>query len=113
MPCARARYNEERHSLPWFRWKNKKTPQDAPDGATTEVPVPPAEPEAETEIAAADATATGEDAEALRKRRRRGSRGGRGRKRPPADGAVEPAATAEKPAKEPAREKPERSQRAE
>ena len=24
VPCARARYNEERHSLPWFRWKNKK-----------------------------------------------------------------------------------------
>ncbi len=99
--------------MPWFRWKNKKTAQDAPEGATTEVPVPPAEPEAEPETTAAEATATGEDAEALRKRRRRGSRGGRGRKRPAADGAAEPAATAEKPAKEPAREKPERSQRAE
>ena len=31
MPCARARYNEERHSLPWFRWKNKKNEQHAPE----------------------------------------------------------------------------------
>ena len=32
--------------MPWFRWKNKKKPQDAPDGALTEIPAAPAEPEA-------------------------------------------------------------------
>ena len=83
-PCARARYNEERHYLPWFRWKNKKK-QDAPEGAVTETPAAPAEPEAAQQAphsTTAEATATGAEAEALRNKRRRGSRGGRGRKRP-------------------------------
>ena len=40
---ARARYNEERHSLPWFRWKNKKDEQTAPKSATTEVHEAPAD----------------------------------------------------------------------
>jgi len=105
--------------LPWFRWKNKKNEQNAPASATTEVPAAPAEPEAEPESTTAESTATGAEAEALRSKRRRGSRGGRGRKRPAADGAAEAEPTAQKPetpgraAKDPARDKPERSQRAE
>ena len=101
--------------MPWFRKKNKKNEQDAPEGASTEVSVAPAEPEVEPEITTAEPTATGADGEALRNKRRRGSRGGRGRKRPAADGAAaaDPAPTAEKAAKEPARGKPEQSQRAE
>jgi ribonuclease G len=113
MLCARARYNEERHSLPWFRKKSKKNEQDAPQSAITEVSVSPAEPEVKPEITTAEPTATGADGEALRSKRRRGSRGGRGRKRPAADGAAEAAPTVEKAKKEPDREKPERSQRAE
>ncbi len=107
--------------MPWFRWKNKKNEQNAPASATTEAPAAPAEPEAVPESTTTESTATGAEAEALRSKRRRGSRGGRGRKRPAADGAAEAEAepSAEKPekpgraAKEPAREKPERSQRAE
>ncbi len=113
MLCARARYNEERHSLPWFRWKNKKSEQDAPQGATTtEAPVAPAEPEVTQESTTGESTATGSDADALRSKRRRGSRGGRGRKRPALATGGEPAAT-DRPAKEPARGQPEQSQRAE
>ncbi len=117
MLCARARYNKERHSLPWFRKKNKKNEQDAPNGATTEAPVAPSEPEVQQQITTAEPTATGAGADALRNKRRRGSRGGRGRKRPATDGAaggvVDGAATVEKVAKEPARAKPDQSQRAE
>jgi ribonuclease G len=105
--------------LPWFRWKNKKNEQNAPESATTEVPAAPAEPEAEPESTTAESTATGAESEALRSKRRRGSRGGRGRKRPAADGATEAEPTAQKAEtpgrapKDPARDKPERSQRAE
>ncbi len=105
--------------MPWFRWKNKKNEQNAPESATTEVPAAPAEPEAAPESTTAESTATGAEADALRSKRRRGSRGGRGRKRPAADGAAEAEPTTEKSekparaAKEPARDKPERSQRAE
>ena len=105
--------------MPWFRWKNKKNEQNAPESATTEVPAAPAEPEAEPESTTAESTATGAESEALRSKRRRGSRGGRGRKRPAADGATEAEPTAQKAEtpgrapKDPARDKPERSQRAE
>ena len=105
--------------MPWFRWKNKKNEQNAPESATTEVPAAPAEPEAAPESTTAESTATDAEADALRSKRRRGSRGGRGRKRPAADGAAEAEPTTEKSekparaAKEPARDKPERSQRAE
>ncbi len=103
--------------MPWFRWKNKKNEQDAPEGAATEVSAAPAEQEPQPQITTAEPTATGADAEALRNKRRRGSRGGRGRKRPAADGAAggtaDAAPTAEKAPKEPARAKPEQSQRAE
>ncbi len=106
--------------MPWFRWKNKKNEQTAPDGATTEVTTAPAEPENASAAAASvpDATGAGSETEAQRSKRRRGSRGGRGRKRPAGEGtASDPTAggtaAAGKQAKEPAREKPERSQRAE
>jgi ribonuclease G len=110
MLCARARYNEERHSLPWFRWKNKKNEHDAPEGAQPEVPAAPAEPVVEAGTTAARPTATGEDAEALRRKRRRGSRGGRGRKRPGADGTVETSPAGDGVASDAARERPERAQ---
>ncbi len=101
--------------MPWFRWKNKKKPQDAPDGALTEIPAAPAEPEAAQQSVTAAATATGAEADALRNKRRRGSRGGRGRKRPAGEGGGSETTTpaAEKTAKEPARENAARSQRAE
>ncbi len=107
--------------MPWFRWKNKKNEQTAPQGATTEVPPAPAEPVAAVAAVPSprDAPGAGSDSEAQRAKRRRGSRGGRGRKRPAADGTAAdttaPGATAAagKQAKDPAREKPERSQRAE
>jgi ribonuclease G len=107
--------------LPWFRWKNKKNEQTAPEGATSEVPTAPGEPVAAAAAAPSpsDAHGAGSETEAQRAKRRRGSRGGRGRKRPAADGTVAaPAAPGAAPAagtqtKDPAREKPERSQRAE
>ncbi len=100
--------------MPWFRWKNKKKPQDAPDGAQTEIPAAPAEPEAEQQIVTGASTAAGAEADALRNKRRRGSRGGRGRKRPAGEGGSPDAApAAEKVAKEPTRENAARSQRAE
>ncbi len=103
--------------MPWFRWKSKKSEQDAPEGATTEVSAAPAEPEAPPQITTAEPTGTGAEADALRNKRRRGSRGGRGRKRPAADGAAEGesagAPTDERAAKEPPRAKLEQSQRAE
>jgi len=108
--------------LPWFRWKNKKDEQTAPEGATTEVQGAPPEPQVvQVSTAAVAATPGAEsEAEALRSKRRRGSRGSRGRKRPAGEGAASDAgsgadsapATANKE-KDPAREKPERSQRAE
>ena len=110
MLCARARYYEERHSLPWFRWKNKKDEHEAPEGAQPEVPAAPAEPVVEAGITAAEPTATGEDAEALRRKRRRGSRGGRGRKRPGGDGTVETSPTGDGVASDPARGRTERAQ---
>jgi ribonuclease G len=101
--------------LPWFRWKNKKKPQDAPDGAPTEIPAAPAEPEAAQQSVTAPATATGAETDALRNKRRRGSRGGRGRKRPAGEGGSSEAtgSAPEKPTKEPARDNAARSQRAE
>jgi len=111
MPRARARYHEERHYLPWFRFKKKKDAQDASEGPAPEVPAAPAEPEVEQETT--EATAIGPEAEAQRAKRRRGSRGGRGRKRPAAEGTGETTPTAGEPPKESGREKPERSQRAE
>ena len=101
--------------MPWFRWKNKKKQQDAPDGALTEIPAAPAEPEAAQQSVTAATTATGAEADALRSKRRRGSRGGRGRKRPAGEGGASDAASAaaEKTTKEPARENAARSQRAE
>ena len=45
--------------MPWFRWKNKKKQQDAPDGALTEIPAAPAEPEAAEQSVTAATTATG------------------------------------------------------
>ena len=117
MPRARARYHEERHYLPWFRFKKKKDAQDASADTTPEVPAAPAEPEVEQETP--ETTATGPEAEAQRAKRRRGSRGGRGRKRPAGEGAGETTPSAgETPPKEGGkegggREKPERSQRAE
>ncbi len=116
MLCARARYNKERHSLPWFRWKNKKNEQDASTGAATEVSAAPAEQELQPQTTTAGSSPTGADAEAQRNKRRRGSRGGRGRKRPAPDGANGGTANgtqaAENP-KDPAKVKPEQSQRAE
>ena len=122
MLCARARYNEERHSLPWFRWKNKKNEQDAPIGATTDVSAPPAE--APTQGAPSEAqpqsgSQTSGETEAARNRRRRGSRGGRGRKRPAGEGAAageagdEENGKPERATKAAPREKQEQSQRAE
>ena len=111
MPRARARYHEERHYLPWFRFKKKKDAQDASEGPAPEGPAAPAEPEVEQETT--EATAIGPEAEAQRAKRRRGSRGGRGRKRPAAEGTGETTPTAGEPPKESGREKPERSQRAE
>ena len=99
--------------MPWFRWKSKKNEQDAPEGATTEVSAAPAEPEAPPQITPAGQTGTGTEADALRNKRRRGSRGGRGRKRPTAEGETDGAPTDEKAAKEPPRAKQEQSQRAE
>ncbi len=107
--------------MPWFRWKNKKNEQTAPEGATTEVQAAPAEPEVASAAkpSASGAPRAGSETEAQRAKRRRGSRGGRGRKRPAGDGTAAdtaaPGATAAagKQAKDPAREKPERSQRAE
>ena len=101
--------------MPWFRWKNKKKQQDAPDGALTEIPAAPAEPEAAQQNVTAATTATGAEADALRSKRRRGSRGGRGRKRPAGEGGASdtPSAAAEKTTKEPARDNAARSQRAE
>ncbi len=106
--------------MPWFRWKNKKNEQTAPDGATIEVTTAPAEPEAASAAVAPvpDAAGAGSETEAQRSKRRRGSRGGRGRKRPAGEGTTSDTAAggtsaAAKQAKEPAREKPERSQRAE
>ncbi len=97
--------------MPWFRFKNKKHEHEAPEGAQPEVPAAPAEPVAEAGITAAEPTATGDDAEALRRKRRRGSRGGRGRKRPAADGTVEATPASDGAAKDPAaRDKPERAQ---
>ena len=49
--------------MPWFRWKNKKKPQDAPDGALTEIPAAPAEPEAAQQNVTAATTATGAEAD--------------------------------------------------
>lgn len=106
--------------MPWFRWKNKKDEQTAPTSATTEVPEVPTEaPVAEATNADASA-APGAESEAQRNKRRRGSRGGRGRKRPTGEGGAEDGASSPasapavaKQAKDPAREKPERSQRAE
>jgi ribonuclease G len=111
--CARARYNEERHSLPWFRRKKQQVEQTTPQGAVMEAAAP-AEPEQAHEHEQATPVAD-DGSEALKRKRRRGSRGGRGRKKPAGTGAApdgEPAAEAatEKPA---AREKQERSQRAE
>ncbi len=108
--------------MPWFRWKNKKDEQTAPDGATTEVPAAPTEPQVALASRATTSAAPGaeSEAEALRNKRRRGSRGGRGRKRPVGEGATGEGASATdstpaagKQAKDPAREKTERSQRAE
>ena len=106
--------------MPWFRWKNKKNEQTAPDGAPTEVTTAPAEskaaPAAEAPVSGAPSERS--ETEAQRSKRRRGSRGGRGRKRPAGDGtAAERAAGATaavaKQEKDPPPEKPERSQRAE
>ena len=90
VPCARARYNEERHYLPWFRWKNKKTSRrrrQAPDGGT--LPRLSRRPSRARQRAAADGAG-----EALKNKRRRGSRGGRGRKKRPAGRAVRAAEAA-------------------
>ena len=116
MSCARARYHEETHPLPWFRRKKRKLEQEAPESAATEA-LAPAEPEQADEPApAAEADEPGDGQETPKKKRRRGSRGGRGRKKP-GTGAVEGEADGEEPAKEPVeqppREKRERSQRAE
>ena len=108
--------------MPWFRWKNKKDEQTAPAGATTEVPAAPTEPQVAQASSVTTSAAPGaeSEAEALRNKRRRGSRGGRGRKRPAGEGATGEGASATgstpaagKQTKDPAREKPERSQRAE
>ena len=116
MSCARARYREETHPLPWFRRKKRKLEQEAPESAATEA-LAPAEPEQADEPApAAEADEPGDGQETPKKKRRRGSRGGRGRKKPGV-GALEGEAEGEEPAKEPGeqppREKRERSQRAE
>jgi hypothetical protein len=61
--CARARYNEERHSLPWFRRKRKQDEQQAPQGAVMEATAP-AEPEqAHEETQSAPAAEDGGDDE--------------------------------------------------
>ncbi len=104
--------------MPWFRWKNKKDAQQAPDAATTEVPAAPAEPEAAPEpTTEGSATAAGVagETDAQRNKRRRGSRGGRGRKRPAGEGGGGDggSSASEKPAAGAARDKPEQSQRAE
>jgi len=106
--------------LPWFRWKNKKDAQTALESTTTEVPEAPTEPHV-AEASTVDASnAPGAESEAQRNKRRRGSRGGRGRKRPAGEGAAGEGASAPgssaaavRQPKDPAREKPERSQRAE
>ncbi|RDI74556.1 RNaseEG: ribonuclease, Rne/Rng family [Gaiella occulta] len=122
MPSARARYSEEKHSLPWFRRRKAKVEQEAPRSAVTEAAAP-AEPEEADEPE--EATAPVAEGEAPKKKRRRGSRGGRGRKKPGATAASEgsegDAVTVQTVAARPAREKPEqprekteqRSQRAE
>ena len=105
--------------MPWFRWKNKKNEQTASDGATTEVTTAPAEPEAAPAAEPVSGAASeGSETEAQRSKRRRGSRGGRGRKRPAGEGTITDSAAGASAAvgneaKESAREKPERSQRAE
>src|SRR5262245_28135440 len=111
MPRARARYDEERHYLPWFRWKRKKDTQAAPEGAQIEAPTAPVEPEAPEE-SSEEAGAPGIEADAQRAKRRRGSRGGRGRKKTTADGTAD-AAVSDGGGRDTGREKPERSQRAE
>ncbi|MCY7304270.1 MAG: Rne/Rng family ribonuclease [Thermoleophilia bacterium] len=108
--------------MPWFRWKNKKDEQTAPEGATNEVQEAPPEPQVAQVRTAAVAAAPGaeSESEALTNTRRRGSRGGRGRKRPAGEGAAvdagstpDPSPAAGNKPKDPTREKPERSQRAE
>ncbi len=120
MWCARARYHEETHPLPWFRRKKRKLEQEAPESAATEA-LAPAEPEQADEPAPTrEADEPGDGHETPKKKRRRGSRGGRGRKKPGTAGAEgeadgdEPAKEAAKePGEQPPREKRERSQRAE
>ncbi len=117
MACARARYNEETHPLPWFRRKKRQEAQlqEALESAVTEA-VAPAQPVAADDEEDA-ASGPQEGSETPKRKRRRGSRGGRGRKRPGAADAVagadEAEGTAKEPARQPAREKQERSQRAE
>ena len=63
--------------MPWFRFRRRKTDDDAAQAPRTEVaPAPAEEPVEEKD----DAPAA--DGVAPRKRRKRGSRGGRGRKKP-------------------------------
>ena len=117
MLSARARYNEERHHLPWFRWKNKTNEQDTSTDEPTEVVAAPVDPEPLAETTT-DATAptSEEAAEALRRKRRRGSRGGRNRKKPTGEAGATgetDTALAAPVAGQPAREKQDQSQRAE
>ena len=122
MSSARARYDEERTLLPWFRLKKRKLEQEAHARAEAERQAQ-AEAEQVAAEAAAGAAAPADDPDGdettPRKRRRRGSRGGRGRKRP-AGAEVEATAGdaggvgAEEPAEQPReRAAAQRSQRAE
>ncbi len=108
--------------MPWFRWKKKNEQDNAPTGAAAKAPVAPAEPKVAQERTTTQSTPATGSADAARNKRRRGSRGGRGRKRPAADGTATDSTQAPtektanatgKAAKDSAREKPERSQRAE
>jgi ribonuclease G len=119
----RARYHEEKHSLPWFRRRRKDDAEDG--GATAVAPATEVLEPAELEThAQADAELVGgaEDGDAeqdtggagaTKPRRRRGSRGGRGRKKSTASGGAGAgdAATVEAPA--PAVEKSKTSERRE
>ena len=114
--CAPARATTRRGTLcPGSDGRTRRTQQDAPEGATTEVPAAPAEPESRRSTTAADATATGdgrrgaEEASAAAAAAAAGAASGR----PPTAAAERRRRRPSRLPKEPAREKPERSQRAE
>ena len=82
---------------PWFRRKRKQATEEQ---AAQQAPAPAEQPQTElsTADAAADSAAADASTDPARKRRR-GSRGGRGRKKPGAEGEAKSEPTSEQPAR--------------